>query len=392
MIVIQDQTTTRKRLPREAYTGQEWFDDEQARLFSKQWVFAGVLSDLKAAGDYRTVNAGPFPLGVIRQKDGDLRAYHNVCRHRGATLLDGGGGSAGNSLVCPYHRWTYGLDGRLRGAPHMASCFPELDRQSLGLKPAAVGVFHELVFVNPDPLAEFDLWITPLSDRAWPHDLGAKDIREAANLTYTLKCDWKVFVENAIDGYHLAFLHEHTLGGPDPEQNIWERAGDHMIWYAQDEGARHRLPGKPRKEMRGVPKIKSAANAGFGGVYYLFPTTLVTPSPYEISVSTLTPTGPGVCLMHVRRWVGPWQSRDDRKQIPGYDPKTGVISSDHWAQHPLETGDFQTEDVWICEKIQQGLRSPAFEPGPLARGAGAEAPIEWFHQSLSAAQVKKSAY
>ena len=86
--------------------------------------------------------------------------------------------------------------------------------------------------------------------------------------------------------------------------------------------------------------------------------------------------------MTVRHWVGPWQSKDPRKNISGYDKSSGVISSDHWKKHPLETGDFQTEDVWICERVQRGLESPALEAGPLAQGAGAEDPVAWFRRAI----------
>lgn len=87
-------------------------------------------------------------------------------------------------------------------------------------------------------------------------------------------------------------------------------------------------------------------------------------------------------MMTVRLWVGLWQSKDPRKGIPGYDKSTGIISSDHWKKHPLETGDFQTEDVWICERVQRGLESPAYEAGPLAKGTGAEDPVAWFRSSI----------
>ena len=367
------------RLPREAYLENAWHAREQRQLFADSWVFAGLKSDIENAGDYLTVNAGAFSIAVIKSKTGALNAVHNICRHRGAELLEGNYGNAGKSLVCPYHRWTYGLDGSFRGAPHMAACFPDLDRNKFSLKPAAVGVFRELIFVNPNPNADFCNWIGPLTDKAWPHDLAAKDLREGAPLLYDLKCDWKVFIENAIDGYHLAYLHEHTLGGPEPDKNTWERAGDHLIWYATDEGVRHRLPHKARDESKGAPKVKSAAKSGYGGVYYLFPATIIVPTPYGLSISTLEPISPGRCKMHVRNWVGPWQSKDERKHVPGYDKTTGVISSENWTKHPLETGDFQTEDVWICEKVQKGIKSPACEFGPFAKGAGAETPIEWFH-------------
>ena len=371
-------------LPRDAYTSPEWYTAEQTDFFATTWVFAGIASDFQNPGDYMSVQSGAFPLAVLKLKDGSLAAYHNICRHRGTTLLEGSG-NAGKSLVCPYHRWTYTLDGRLKGAPNMAECFPDLDRAKLSLKPASVGEFQGLVFVNADPGADFKTWIDPLREAAWPHDLSAKDMSEGVALTYEMKCDWKVFVENAIDGYHLAYLHETTLGGPMPDRNIWERRGNHLLWYAIDaDNTRHSLPAKSRKEYKKyrTKLIKSASKSGFAGVYHLFPTTLITATPYSFSIASLTATSVGTCRMDVRQWVGPGQSKDERKYIPGYDAKTNIISSDNWTKPAMETGDFQTEDVWICEKIQRGLNSPAFERGPLAKGAGAEDPIGWFHEAI----------
>ena len=371
------------RLPPKAYFDSEWHRQERETLFSTSWVFVGVTSDFLKAGDYRSVEAGAFPLLVVLGKDGALSAFHNICRHRGTILLDAESGNAGKSLVCPYHRWTYGLDGTLRGAPEMAACFENLDRNAHNLKPASVGIFRGLVFVNSDPTADFDRWIAPIKDKAWPHDLQSRELREGAPLLYALKCDWKVFVENAIDGYHLAYLHEKTLGGPSQSQNVWERHGEHMIWYATDNGSsRHRIPGKVRNETKNAPKVKHTLGSEYGGVYFLFPSTLITPTPFGFSVSSLTPTRPGISHMTVRHWVGPWQSKDDRKHIPGFDNATGVISSDNWTKPALEYGDFQTEDVWICERVQKGLESPAYQPGPLAKGSGAEDPIRWFHERL----------
>lgn len=373
-------------LEREAYTSADWHSKEQTDLLGRSWQFACLDSDLTATGDFVSVQVGPYPLMVAKMKDGTLSAYHNVCRHRGTTLVDGKG-NAGKSFVCPYHRWTYALDGRLKGAPDMAACFPDLDRKNLSLKPAGLGQFKGLVFINPDPDANFDAWIEPIFDKAWPHELSAKDISEAAPLIYEMDCDWKVFVENAIDGYHLAYLHEKTLGGPKPEENIWEREGPHLLWYATDEdNTRHSMPLKFRKEAKSVwlKPIKAAKDPGYAGVFHLFPTTLIAATPYTFSISTLIPLEAGKCRMEVRHFIGPGQRKDERKHIPGYDSKTGIISSKNWAKTALDTGDFQTEDVWICEKLQRGLNSPAFERGPLAKGAGAEDPIMWFHKNILA--------
>ena len=371
------------RLPREAYTDQAWYSDEQKSVFLNAWTFVGTVHDFKEAGDFRTVSCGSSVVAVVQGKDGELRALHNFGRHRGAELLEGSRGNCGGTMVCPYHRWTYGLDGTLRGVPNRQECFAELDRSAHNLLAAAIGIFKDFVFINPDANADFDSWIKPIAGQEWPHDLTASDIKEAEPLLYEMKCDWKVYVENAIDGYHLAYLHENTLGGPLPGLNEWVQAGDHMIWYATEEGVRHRLPQKTREENGSVGKIKSAEKSGYGGVYYLFPTTLIVPTPYGISVSSLVPTAAGRCEMHVRHWVGPWQSTDERKYIPGFDKVSKVISSDNWTKHPLETGDFQTEDVWICEKVQRGLEMPHYVHGPLSQGAGAEDPIRWFHEKIS---------
>ena len=373
------------RLKRDAYVNQSWYDREQDGLFSHSWHFAGLTSDFKEAGDYRTQQAGRFPIFVIQQNSGALSAFHNVCRHRGSTLLEGAG-NTGKSIICPYHRWAYVSDGRLKGAPQMKNCFPDLDRAALSLKPASIGSLGQLVFVNPDPNADFESFSQPLKDNIWPHDLAASDVTEVPPLNYRLKCNWKVFVENAIDGYHLAYLHENTLGGPLVDENLWERCGNHMIWFATDEkDQRHALPDKNRKEAKSLwaRKIKSADSIGYGGVYFLFPNTLIAATPYSFSISVLHPKSPTTCDMTVRNFGAKGDAKDQRKYIQGYDKTTDLIQSTHWTKPPLESGDFQTEDVWICEKVQMGLNSPAFEPGPLSKGAGAEDPIRWFHEALA---------
>jgi choline monooxygenase len=278
------------RLPKEAYTTDKWMQAEFASLFSNAWVFAGVETDFQNVGDYRTVQAGLYPLAIVKAKDGTLQATHNVCRHRGTVLLDGQG-NTGQSIVCPYHRWTYGLDGALRGAPNMATCFPELDRTKLALKQAGLGIFKGLIFLNPNPNANFNNWLSEIGEEIWPHNLEAEDIQEGPSLIYDMKCDWKVFVENAIDGYHLSYLHEHTLGGPTPDQNLWERRGEHLIWFStENKGVRSALPAKVQSDIEKswATPIKGTDISGYPGVVHLFPTTMVIPTPYGFSHTNST--------------------------------------------------------------------------------------------------------
>ena len=347
--------TPMQRLPRDAYVSEEWFIREQRDLFGRTWAFAGVVTDFKEAGDFRTVQAGSNALIVIKGQDGELRGFHNICRHRGTELVEGCG-NVGRTIMCPYHNWVYSLDGQLRGVPAQRECFPDLDRKQVSLLHAAAGIFQNLVFVHPDaaPDVPFEAWVDTLASVPWPHDLASPDLVEGPDdVVYEMKCNWKVFFENAIDGYHLAYLHKETLGGPSHDKNVWETFGEHMVWWSTErEGVKHRVPAFVEKAAKSTAVVPGADTPGYGGVYMLFPTTILTPNPWGFSISTLEPVDPGTTLMRVRNWAPKgWLSYTYRaKDIPGYDAETGRITSDKWTKHPLETGDFQTEDVWVCEK------------------------------------------
>ena len=378
-----------QRLPREAYVSMKWFERERKELFSRTWTFAGVAMDFPGPGDFRTVQAGNHSIIVLRDGDGELRAFHNICRHRGTELLEGCG-NAGKTIVCPYHNWVYNLDGRLRGVPAQQECFPDMDKKDIALFGASVGVFKNLVFVHPqaEPDEPFDAWIGDLKSVPWPHDLASGDLEEGPDdVVYELNCNWKVFFENAVDGYHLAYLHKETLGGPTHDKNIWETFGRHMVWWSTErEGVKHRIPKFVEEAARGsgTKVAKGADVPGYGGVYMLFPTTILTPNPWGFSISSMQPASPEKTLLRVRNWSPPgWLSYTYRaKDIPGFDKKSGLVKSSNWTQHPLETGDFQTEDVWVCEKMQRALQSPRHEVNMLARGSGGEAALDFFQQCV----------
>ncbi len=378
-----------QKLPRQAYICNEWLERERAALFANTWLFAGTVTDFAEPGDYRTVRAGHFPLFVVRNREGELQAFHNICRHRGTELLEGCG-NAGKTIVCPYHSWTFGLDGALRGIPRHELCFPGIDKANLSLRPASIGIFRNLVFVHPSehPAECFEDWLADLPDHAWPHDITSSSLREFdVEIVYEMKCNWKVFYENAIDGYHLAYLHKDTLGGPFPEKNIWEAKGRHLVWYSTErDGHKNRVPKfvQDQYEKYGSAKIAGAEKTGYGGVYILFPTTLIVSDPYSFSISTLEPVDVGTTLLRVRAWSPKVFFAGDVKleDIPGYDKESGRIKSSHWKVHPLETGDFQTEDVWACEKMQRSLGSPAHEVGALAHGPGGEAALPFFQENV----------
>lgn len=379
----------RQQLPREAYISDEWLELERRDLFGKTWALAGVVMDFAKPGDFRTVQAGSHSLIVVMDNEGKLHGFHNICRHRGTELLEGCG-NAGKSIMCPYHNWVYNLDGRLRGVPAQKECFPDLDKKQTALFGAAIGVFRNLVFVHPEanPDEPFETWANDLESVAWPHDLASDDLEESPDdVVYEINCNWKVFCENALDGYHLAYLHKETLGGPLHDKNTWEVFGRHMVWWSTErEGVKHRIPQFVENAAKGtgINIVKEAAEPGYGGVYMLFPTTIVTPNPWGFSISTLEPVDANTTLLRVRNWApkGWLTYKFQAKDIPGYDPSSRLIKSSNWTMHPLDTGDFQTEDVWVCEKMQRALKSPMYTVGHLANGSGGEAALDFFQQRV----------
>lgn len=373
-------------LPTRAYTSQDWFHKETENLLAKSWAFVGLQSDIGETGDFITATIGNNPLAIVQDGDGHLRAFHNLCRHRGTELLEGKG-NAGKTLVCPYHRWTYGLDGALRGVPNKSECFPDLDRKSLSLNDAAVGVWKGMIFANPDPNAKFDDWIGPMKGAEFPHDINDPNLIAGEEFVYKMKCNWKVFYENAIDGYHLAYLHENTLGGPLPALNEWQQHGQNLVWYSTErDGIRNRIPKfvEEQASKYSAPKVAGADTPGYGGVYMMFPTTLITPSPWSLTISRLEPLDAETTILRARTWVPKsWLTTHDKlSDVAGYDSKTGLIESKNWNIHPLETGDFQTEDIWVCEKMQRSLQSPKFTVGAMATGSGGEEMLPLFQSQV----------
>ena len=375
-----------QRLQREAYVSEQWFEREKKELFSKNWALAGVVSDFRESGDYKTLQIGNDSLIVIKDGDGQLKTFHNICRHRGTELLEGRG-NTGRFIMCPYHNWVYNLDGGLRGLPAAKACFPDLDKKGVNLIPASIGIFHNLVFVNPSekPEERFEDWLGGLDSVAWPHNLLSEHLEESEEFVYEINCNWKVFMENGLDGYHLAYLHKETLGGPLHDKNVWEPFGRHLVWWSTErEGVKHRIPQFVEKASKGATTVKDAEEPGYGGVYAIFPNTLITPNPWGFSTSIIEPVNANKILMRVRNWAPKgWLSYKVRtKDAPGYDKESGLIKSSHWKVHPLETGDFQTEDVWVCEKMQRALQSSHHSVEFLAKGSGGETALDFFQQRV----------
>ncbi|MEM7100542.1 MAG: SRPBCC family protein [Pseudomonadota bacterium] len=367
-------------LPIDAYYSQEWYATERTQLFDRSWVFACPEAAVAHPGDYVTLRFMDYGLFVVRDRSGALRAFHNVCRHRGCEVLENSGNTK-STIVCPYHRWVYQLDGKLRGLPDEQDCFEGIEKSELSLHPAGVGVYAGLVFVNPDPNTnDFNEWCYGLEDHPWPHRFDDGSMSYSGEIVYEMDCNWKVFYENAIDGYHLGYLHDKTLGKVYPDKNIWEAVGPHHLWYSTETGAKksNTLLSVASAESNFVPRLHGDDEANYPGVVMLFPLTILSPSPWGFYVSILEPAGPEKTFMRTLAWSpGGDGGRFKIKDGPHEPIRTRDLD-----KHPLETGNFQIEDMWIVEKVQRNLHSPLYKVGPFAQGMGAETPLYQFQNTV----------
>ena len=205
-------------LPGAAYTSDAFFALENERIFSESWVFAGFAHELPRPGDVAPVTVAGQPMLLVRDAVKRIRAFHNVCRHRCLKLVDRPG-NVGRAIRCPYHSWTYGLDGTLHVAPYFGGREPRaapegFDRARYGLLPVRSATWHDWIFVNPNGQAPpFEDFVAPLRNRLEGFDLTA--IRHLVTIDLgEVAANWKLLMENFIEPYHVQFVHATTTEQP----------------------------------------------------------------------------------------------------------------------------------------------------------------------------------
>jgi glycine betaine catabolism A len=199
-------------LPGSAYADPAGFAAEQELILERMWFCAVRASELSAAGDFRTVTVGRESVVLVRGHDDQVRAFFNVCRHRGAVLCDVDSGSVKRTLRCPYHAWSYDLEGRLAAAPNLAT-MPDIDRTEYGLKPVHTRQWlgYVWVCVADDP-PDFDAdvqgaVVTRLGDVASIDRYDLKNLAVGRHITYDVKANWKLIIENFMECYHCSTIH-----------------------------------------------------------------------------------------------------------------------------------------------------------------------------------------
>jgi phenylpropionate dioxygenase-like ring-hydroxylating dioxygenase large terminal subunit len=324
-----------------------WYSDpailgrEMERIFRRSWQYAGHLGELPAPGSWCASATGPVPVVITLDRDGTLRGFVNVCRHRGAIVATGS--ALRTTLQCPYHAWTYGLDGCLRAAPR-GDDDPAFDRGRLGLIPVAVGTWGPFVFVNPDPDAE------PLGDALGDlpavvadHGLDIGALHFHRRVHYEIRANWKIALENYLECYHCSVNHRTYVEVIDERRLTLHAAGRRASQLA---------PVDPRS-LDGRGPIDAHGELSTAQFHLWFPTLKfnVLPGHPNLSIGPLWPTGPDTCAGYLDYWFG--DSADQRwiDDLFVLDDRVGA------------------EDTALVEAAQRGSSAGIIERGWVLGGA-----------------------
>ena len=201
-----------KTLPGSAYSDPELFAREQELIFERMWFCAASSADISKAGSFRTVQIGRESILLTRSRKGEARGYFNICRHRGAKLCTEEAGEGARSFQCPYHAWTYDLEGKLIAAPNLTK-MPDIDRVDYGLRKVHVREWLGYVWVSlaDEPLSFEETVIgdvrSRLGDVESLEHYGVESLALAKRITYDVKANWKLIIENFMECYHCATIH-----------------------------------------------------------------------------------------------------------------------------------------------------------------------------------------
>ena len=336
-----------KTLPREYYTSQEVYDLEAERIFRTHWLCAGRAAEIAAPGSYLLFDVDGESLILLRDGEGGVRGFYNVCRHRGTRLCEEPRGSLGKTIRCSYHAWTYGLDGGLVAAPNMKDV-ADFDRADYPLHPVATAVWNGSLFVNlsrePEPIEDAFGQLAGRFDAWQLSELVAVDRHE-----YDVRANWKMLFQNYSECYHCPRIHPalNALSGYSTASND------------VTSGA---FLGGPMQLADGVSSM-STTGAACGDVlsgltaedrrrvyyYSLFPTLLLSPHPDYVLVHRIERQA-----VDRTRVVCEFLFPPDIAARPGFDPTPAV-----------EFWDMTNRQDWhACESSQAGVSSRAYVPGP----------------------------
>lgn len=313
-------------VPPRAFHSPALFEREQRAIFARSWVHVADLIDLPGPGDYVAASIGRTPVLLIRDREsGELRGFLNACRHRGAQLVEGSG-HCDRQLRCPYHAWSYGTDGSLIGVPHRDEF--ECDLSARGLVPVRVGTAGPMIFACLDPAApELSAWLGQLPDAMAAAGAGAWSL--AWELTFEVDANWKLFVENANDGYHVEFVHDILT------DVVVLGSGETTL---EPHGAYTMADVNPAY----VPPELGRAQIRFGSI---FPNLIPVLTPGDLTYIRVDP----VALDRLRLFVRSYDDQPDGSPLREFRRQAFVRTTE--------------QDIAVVQRVQRGLHAHGLPAG-----------------------------
>ena len=281
-------------LPPSVYSSETVFEQEKHRLFFDSWVGIGRADRWKSAGDYSAIDIMGVPIVVLRDRHDQLQAFANSCRHRGAKLIEGEGNCP--VIRCPFHRWTYALDGRLLVAPKMEQT-PGFEKTQFGLVPVQIDIEQGFAFVcfNPEA-ASLGEWLGDFSELHVPWALSS--MSSTRRREFEVACNWKIFLEVFNEYYHLPFVHPETLDDIyDIPENLDKVNGNYVSQFGSTQGTGALLN---HDQSHSLPSITTLSSELSNGTRYtwMFPNMTFAAGKESIWVYEVYPISP------TRTWVG----------------------------------------------------------------------------------------
>ncbi|NEQ54116.1 MAG: aromatic ring-hydroxylating dioxygenase subunit alpha, partial [Leptolyngbya sp. SIO3F4] len=352
-----DPVSHQRGLPAKAYTSPDYLERERQTVFSNYWICVGLASDIPNPGDVYPTDVAGMPIVLVRDRkrpnqigEPPLRAFHNICRHRGLQLIDKPCNVNGR-IQCPYHSWTYQLDGALKGTPHFGGYYKDscsgFDRTSNGLLPIRCEQWLDMVFVNlsgdAPPLTDY---LQPAIDRWTDYDLSLLR-RESREIALQCHANWKLAVENFSESYHLTWVH--------PSLNDCSRMEDHFSFKV---GGPHVGQGSllyksgvlEQRSLPTLPNLDALGKQTVAEYITVFPNLMLGVHPDYFLVFLVNPITPSKSAERmVFYFVGDDAMTSDNRSLRHLPIDLWKVTND--------------EDIEMIERMQIGRQSPGFDGG-----------------------------
>ena len=356
-----------RTLPQRYFVSREIFAEEQEKIFSRQWVLVGHESQVAKAGDYFTAEIAGESLVVVRDKQGAIRGFYNVCRHRGSRLIEDQNGQCA-TIQCPYHAWTYALDGRLIGAPHMDET-PGFNKADYSLHQAQLGLWEGFIFVNLSDASpqrggyrSLEEWFSPVAAKFARWNMPT--LRSAKRIEYDVRANWKLMFQNYSECYHCLGVH------PELSKISPYDSAENDLTEGPFLGGFMRINKNKSLTMSGKAcalPVREFGNEDFPFVFYysIFPNMLLSLHPDYVMVHQLQAQSPERTLIFCD-----WFFNPEAFKHSDFDPDDAI---QFWNM-------VNRQDWHVCELSQQGIASRAYEPGPYS--ARESIPAAWDQEYL----------